>query len=64
MDKFILNRAEAEDKDGYKMLNIRKSTYDQIIQMREESGLKIVDIVAKAVQFAFERMEVVDESNE
>lgn len=64
MDKFVLNRADAEDKEGYKMLNIRKSTYDKIMQMREESGIKIVDIMSKVVDFAFERMEVVDDPNE
>lgn len=63
MDKFVLNRADAEDRDGYKMINVRKSTYDQVMQMREESGLKIVDIMSKAVQFAFERMEIVDETD-
>lgn len=64
MDKFVLNRADAEDKEDYKMLNIRKSTYDKIMQMREESGIKIVDIMSKVVDFAFERMEVVDDPNE
>lgn len=58
MDKFIIQRVPK--KDGYKLLNVRQSTYEAIQQMKEDSGASIADIMDAMVAFCMERLEIED----
>ena len=64
MDKFVLNRAVANNIEPYKTVNIRKGDYDKLIQMSQESGYRIAEVAGLAIRFAFERLEIIDEPDE
>jgi len=60
MDKFILKSAKANR--GYKPAIIDVDTWEKLNQLKEETGIPMTKILSQAVDFALERIEVVDEA--
>ena len=60
MDKFILKSAKANK--GYKPAIIDVDTWEKLNQLKEETGIPMTKILSQAVDFALERIEVIDEA--
>lgn len=58
-DKFVLR--QAEKVDSYRPIMVDVKTHELLVQMKELSGVSMLRIVAEAVKFASDRLEVTKE---
>ena len=64
MDKFILTRKKRNYTQGnadFPTIKIDKVTYCRLQEIAAETGLSLCAVAKQAVQFAFDRLEYVEE---
>lgn len=65
MDKFEVKRQNPlNDLAAMRMIHIRQGDYCALKQMQEETGMKMLDLVHRIIEFCAERLTVIDEDDE
>lgn len=60
MDKFVVKKVKKSNVT-FKPLMIRTETYELLQQLREMTGMSVVDIMDSTLRFCADRLEVVEE---
>lgn len=60
MDKFVVKKVKKSNVT-FKALMIRTETYELLQQLREMTGMSVVDIMDSTLRFCADRLEVIEE---